>query len=228
MIPFDCPRSCPRAGERFCRFGPIFDQIGPIKVDSHVAKVQCDIRDLDALDAAARRCGLIMKRGQKHYRWYGRSVGDTPLPEGYTAAALGKCDHALAIPGDTRAYEIGVVARADGTGYDLLWDFWNDGYGIKGHVGDECKKLVGEYLHAVAERAALAQGWLCERTESGDLLIHHNAGGTLTVTASGTIDADGFHGVGCHDAILALGIPVANATAKPEFGQVACEVQISR
>jgi hypothetical protein len=204
MIPFDCPRSCPRAGERFCRFGPIFDRIGPIKVNSHVAKVKCDIRDLEALDAAARRCGLILKRGQKHYRWYGRSVGDTPLPEGYTAAMLGKCDHALAIPGNTRAY------------------------GIKGHVGDDCKKLVGEYLHAVAERAALAQGWLCERTERGDLLIHHNTGGTLTVTASGTIEANGFHGVGCHDAILALGLPVANTTAKPEFGQVACEVQVSR
>jgi hypothetical protein len=118
---------------------------------SHVAKIQVVIKDLKALKAACAQIGLELVEGQKQYAWYGKHVGDYPLPEGFTAADLGKCDHAIRVikqplrPDGTAhyrsAYEVGVVKNKDSEGYTLLWDFWAGGYGLQEAIGDEAKKL---------------------------------------------------------------------------------------
>lgn len=100
---------------------------------SHVAKLDIELKDLDAIRNAVKRIGGIWKEGQKRYAWYGRHVGDYPLPEGFTATDLGKCDHAFGFDG--ASYEIGVVRRADGT-YAILWDFYSPG-GLLPHMGGE-------------------------------------------------------------------------------------------
>ena len=66
---------------------------------SHVATINIEVKDLDALGIAAGRIGLELVRGQKEYRWYGQSVGDYPLPAGLTEADLGVCEHAIRIAG---------------------------------------------------------------------------------------------------------------------------------
>jgi hypothetical protein len=113
---------------------------------SHVAQIELEIRNLDALAAACQQLGLELVREQVSYRWYGRSYGDYPLPAGFTVEDLGNCEHAIRIPGEPRAYEIGVVRRRDGKpGYALLWDFYNGGYGLTEKVGQKAEKLKQAY-----------------------------------------------------------------------------------
>lgn len=126
---------------------------------SHVATVAIEIKDLAALRAACKRIGLEFMEGQKSYKWWGRSVGDYPLPEGFTAAELGKCEHALRVKGNDNAYEIGVVRRKDGKpGYSLLWDFYAGGYGLQNVVGENCGLLSQAYAVEAAKSRARAMG----------------------------------------------------------------------
>ncbi len=127
---------------------------------SHVAEIQVEIKDLDALEAACKRIGTLeLVRDQKVYKWWGSSVGDYPLPEGFTAEDLGKCDHAIRVKGDKHAYEVGVVRARNGKqGYVLHWDFFNNGYGMQAQVGENCKHLRQAYAVEVAKKAAKRQG----------------------------------------------------------------------
>lgn len=123
---------------------------------SHVATVELEVRDLDALEEAGRRLGLQLVRGQQTYKWWGRSVGDYPIPDGFSAEDLGKCEHAL--HSDSAAYEVGVVRRRDGRpGWQLLWDFI-DGR-LVNIVGHECRNLKREYAAIVAAKQAQRQGF---------------------------------------------------------------------
>ena len=137
---------------------------------SHVAIVDVEIKDLTALARACENLGLKFNEGQKTYKWYGRSVGDYPLPDGFTASDLGKCSHAISIPGNKNAYEVGICKNPNGKGYLPLWDFWNGGYGLQKMVGDNCDLLVHEYSKEVAraEVSALAKAQNWEVSESYD------------------------------------------------------------
>jgi hypothetical protein len=160
---------------------------------SHLTKIKIEIKSLSALEIAARLCGLELRK-QSTYKWYGRSVGDYPLPEGMTKEQLGHCDYALSIPGNHNAYEVGICQN--GTSYSLLWDFWKGGYGLQDAIGKDGSKLITEYTLAAATEAAQAQGWYIER--NGDsLAIHHPQGGIITVDASGSVDASAFQGTDC-------------------------------
>jgi hypothetical protein len=149
---------------------------------SHIAQIELQVNDLDALKAAAEKLGLIFREGQRHYRWYGRSVGDYPLPEGFTAADLGKCDHALSVRENPGAYEVGVVQKKDGSGFQLLWDFWNRGRsygdfgkGLEDVVGENACKLQQEYAVEVAKKYWLGQGWQVTEDRKEDGTVQLNA-----------------------------------------------------
>lgn len=107
---------------------------------SHVAKIEIAIKDLDTLKAACRQLGLEFIADQKAFKWYGRHIGDYPLPEGFTTADMGRCDHAVRVPG--ARYEIGVVHR-NGR-YHLLWDFYSDG-GLERVLGKGARRLKQAY-----------------------------------------------------------------------------------
>lgn len=128
---------------------------------SHVAQIDVEIRDLDALQEACGRVGLELIREQKTYRWFGEHIGDYPLPAGFAAEDLGKCEHAVRIPGPGNvAYEIGVCKRRDGRpGYTLMWDFFGGGQGLVHVAGKDCCKLRQAYALVVAKRAAMKQGF---------------------------------------------------------------------
>lgn len=133
--------------------------------NSHVAKILIQIKDLAALKAAAKTLGLEFVENQKTYRWYGHHVGDYPLPAGFKSSDLGKCDHVIRIPNNDRAYEIGVVKKKDGTpGYELLWDFWQGGYGLCDAIGKDGEKLIQEYTTSVATRFYQKNGFRVNRT----------------------------------------------------------------
>ena len=117
---------------------------------SHIAQVNILVQDLNALARACRRLGLEFVAHQTTYRWYGRTSDNTALPTGFTNEELGHCEHAIRIPGNTQAYELGVVTRRDGkAGYALLWDSWNGGYGLTERVGEKAEKLQQLYAYEV-------------------------------------------------------------------------------
>ncbi len=135
---------------------------------SHLSEISgVQVRDLECLQAAAERLGMELRRDQRSYKWYGRSVGDYPLPEGMTEADLGKCDHALSLTGKPGAYEVGLVKRPDGT-VRLLWDWWDGGKGLMNAIGENGGRLLQEYSAAVAEKQARRNGQRVTRTVLAD------------------------------------------------------------
>lgn len=133
---------------------------------SHIAKIEIEIKDLEALKAACARIGCTYVEGQRTYKWYGVSIGDYPLPSGYTAHDLGHCDHAIRVPG--AAYEIGVVRRRDGKpGYHLLWDFWAEG-GLQQQLGTNGGRLIQAYGIEATRRIARGQGYHVTETTQED------------------------------------------------------------
>ena len=126
---------------------------------SHVAKIELEIQDLETLKLACQRLNLEFVENQLTYRWYGRYVGDAPLPEGFTVEDLGKCQHAIRVP--NASYEIGVVQRQGK--YQLLWDNWQSG-GLERVLGSGAGRLKQAYaIERVAKEARLKGYRLCEK-----------------------------------------------------------------
>ena len=140
---------------------------------SHVDTIDCpEINEntINLLQKAAESLGLELVK-QDTYRWYGRHVGDYPIPYGFKKADLGRCEYALRIPGNKQAYEVGIakypegatktVVNADGStqevpakGYAMLWDFYCGGFGLEKAIGAKGGKLVQSYAENLASRAA--------------------------------------------------------------------------
>ena len=143
--------------DRFCQGG------------CHVASIKLEIKSLDALRQACQRLGFQWMEGQRTYRWFGRWVGDSPLPEGVSVEDLGKCDHAIQVPG--ASYEVGVVYK-NGT-WRLLWDFWSTG-GLAPFLGKEGERLKQAYGIEVAKMQAQRSGYSVweEQQQDGGVRLH--------------------------------------------------------
>jgi hypothetical protein len=151
---------------------------------SHVSSVELEVKDLDALERAVQSCGLELVRGQTSIRWYGRHVNDyhgadAAHKHGISPSEYGKCAHAIRIPNNKEAYEIGVRDKGDGT-YQLYYDFWGPGGAIVKLVGKGCEKLKQHYAKAVAIQTLQKKGFTIKNEE--DL-----ASGSLKVTLQGQL-----------------------------------------
>ena len=120
---------------------------------SHISKIELEIKSLDALIRACERLGFEFVKDQKTYHWYGRWVGDSPLPEGIATEQLGICDHAIRVPGCT--YEIGVVKR--NSSYTLLWDSWETALRLK--IGLDAGVLRQAYTVEAVRQDAKLKGY---------------------------------------------------------------------
>jgi hypothetical protein len=141
---------------------------------SHVATIDLEIKDLEALERACKNLGLELVKDQATYKWYGRHIGDYPVPEGFSVQDLGKCEHAIRVKGNPTAYEIGVTKRRDGKpGYTLLWDFWQHGFGLEAKIGAKGGLLKQNYSAEIARKQALRQGFkvTTKKTASGELVL---------------------------------------------------------
>lgn len=130
---------------------------------SHITKIDIEVTDLIALKAACRRLGFTFAEGQKTYAWFGRFVGDAPLPEGLSIEDLGRCDHAIGIPG--AEYEIGV--RAERSGFRLLWDSYERG-GLEQKVGKGAGLLKQAYGIEKAKIEARRKGYSVYESRKAD------------------------------------------------------------
>lgn len=129
----------------------------------HVSSIKLQVKSLDALKLACQRLGLEFREGQTTYAWFGRSVGDYPLPEGFTQEDLGHCDHAIHVPG--ASYEVGVVFKNGA--YRLIWDSWSSG-GLEQALGKDCNKLKQSYGISAAVLEAQRQGYSIWETQGED------------------------------------------------------------
>jgi len=87
---------------------------------------------------------------QSTYKWYGQFMGDYPLPEGFTAKDLGKCEYAVRISGAN--YEVGLARNPKTGEYQFLWDFWSSG-GLQAKLGKNAGLLKQAYGMARAKVA---------------------------------------------------------------------------
>lgn len=195
---FTCPRTCPLAGQFWCRFRAVTDAIGPVRVNSHTAKITVEYRDLDALKSAVESMQGKWLGAGSHQLYQGPYTGTGFQLEGWRYPC--------------------VLDQAGDLHFDNFDGRWGDAVDLD--------RLKGAYCLAAAEQAAHAQGWLCQRTDTG-LVVHHPSGGALTITPDGALDAAGFVGTGCHDAILQLGLPMSDLQAKPEYSAVQAQVNVA-
>lgn len=135
---------------------------------SHVVKIELQITDLEALRVACEALGLELRHGQRTYRWYGRTEGaGHDLPAGFTEADLGHCDHAIAVKGQSSAYEVGIAKRRDGRpGYVMLADFVD--YRLTDKIGQGATRLKQQYGAAVSSRTLQRQGFRVQQRITAD------------------------------------------------------------
>lgn len=134
---------------------------------SHVATIEVEVKSLKALKMACINLGLEFVEGQRTYKWYGKWVNDyhgndAAYKHGIKPEDYGKCDHAIRIPGDTKAYEIGVIRQPNGS-YTIVYDFWGPGRALKSYIGEDGNRLKQEYAIAAAVLAAHAKGMVVQR-----------------------------------------------------------------
>jgi hypothetical protein len=134
---------------------------------SHIVSIAIEIgEDADSIAAVRQVCkelGLTFKADQATYNWWGFSVGDYPLPTGFMKEDLGKCKHAIGIPGTN--WEVGLAKPRTGKGLRLLFDFFgSDGAPIlKALGGEQANKFKQLYGVARAEIAAKKLGHTVKR-----------------------------------------------------------------
>ena len=121
---------------------------------SHISKIELVIHSLEDLKEACRQLGFEFVEDQKTFKWFGRWVGDTPLPEGIDIEDIGKCDHAIKVAGCE--YEIGIIRRDDH--YILLWDHYYVG-GLTKIIGQDAGKLKQAYTVARVRKEARRKGY---------------------------------------------------------------------
>ena len=134
---------------------------------SHISTIEIQINNLEILKKVCQRLKFQFKENQKTYEWYGTWVGRFSLPEGISEDQLGKCDHAIKVPGCR--YEIGVVKRGDH--YLLLWDSWRKG-GLTKAIGNNAGILKQAYAVERVRQEARTKGYrLIEREDQKDIRL---------------------------------------------------------
>ena len=72
---FTCPRSCPMVRSRWCRFGPVLDALGHVRVDSHTARIVVEYQSAELLRLAVLGMGGQWLGAGSHRLFDGAYVG---------------------------------------------------------------------------------------------------------------------------------------------------------
>ncbi|MFA5766312.1 MAG: DUF1257 domain-containing protein [Candidatus Paceibacterota bacterium] len=127
---------------------------------SHVVAIQLEVKDLQALETAAKALGAELVRDQKTFRWYGRWMNDysadnAAYRQGIKPENYGKCDHIISHP--QCSYDIGLVKQPNGS-FRVVADEWSAG-GLTKVFGQGMAHLKQRYGVAVATKTMRNQGW---------------------------------------------------------------------
>ena len=130
---------------------------------SHVVKVELEVRDLQALEAACASLGINFDRTAKEWRWFGSWMNDyngedAAFTHGIKPDRYGKADAGvIRVPGC--GYDIGIYAvpGKEGT-YCLIYDFYAGGHGIEKALGKALPDLNKAYGAEVFKKQMKAKG----------------------------------------------------------------------
>ena len=144
---------------------------------SHVACVELEVNDMEALEETCKELGWNLKRGQKTYKWFGRwvndySAGDAAYHHGIDPKDYGKCDHAISIPGIN--YEVGLVQKPTGKPgqYVVIFDFFDQA--LKDALGGQgAPKLIQHYGVKKVTAECQKKGYKVThtKTKTGDIQL---------------------------------------------------------
>ena len=136
---------------------------------SHIADVQMEIKDLNALKAAVESLGAKFVEGQTTFKWYGRFMNDWASSRAasnrHDPKNFGSCQHAIKVDGVQ--YEVGVVKMPDGS-YDILYDSWGPGEGLERKFGVGMVKLKQSYSTEVSRRELKRKGYRVTTINNAD------------------------------------------------------------
>jgi len=141
---------------------------------SHVVTIQLKVKDLAALEAAAKELGGELVRGQTTYKWFGQWMNDFHADNAAYKTVdpnqFGKCDHAIRHP--KCGYEIGLVKQADGS-YMILADEWGSG-GLVPVFGQGMQKLKQHYSTNLVANTMRKQGFMVSKStdKAGNMVLN--------------------------------------------------------
>lgn len=141
---------------------------------SHVVMIELEVKDLDAVEKAAKDLGGELVRNQKTFRWYGHwmndySAEDAAYKQGIKPEDYGKCEHIIRHP--NCSYDIGLVKK-EGGGYRVVADEWFSG-GLTKVFGQGMQALKQRYGTHVAAKIMRGQGFIVNeiKTKTGDIRL---------------------------------------------------------
>ena len=137
---------------------------------SHVTTGDLCITDLDAAEVVVNRLGGVLERGKTTFRWFGKWLDDWRDPDraaamkGFDPKTFGQCEHTIRLQDATGDdYEIGLVRRADGKGWDALYDVFGPGRRLEERFGLGCGRLKKELGVEMAMQRARRRGYRVQR-----------------------------------------------------------------
>lgn len=115
---------------------------------SHLAKIELEVTDLEALSTACKNLGITLIKGQTAFKWFD---------------GISPCHHAIQIPG--AEYEIGLILE-EGK-YELKTDFFDQGVEVA--IGKNGGLLKQRYAIARTMSEARRRGChvIEQQTETG-------------------------------------------------------------
>lgn len=123
---------------------------------SHITKKKAKISNLSDLQEACDQIGMEFKEGQTTCRYY--------------AGRKEPCTHAIVVPGNTDAYELGVLQEEDGT-FSLLFDSYGGGNGLIDKIGRNADRLMQEVSVAMSIRHMRMKGRTVSRVQNGKNVV---------------------------------------------------------
>lgn len=118
---------------------------------SHTVDMGLRVMNIEALRRACVTLGVELVKKRTFKKW----------------GSEGSCEFAICVPGNSHAYEAGVVKR-DGGGYSILADEWQGGHGLIDKIGKHADRLNQEYVVETAIEDRQNQGYQVTREEQED------------------------------------------------------------
>lgn len=133
---------------------------------SHVVDAKFHIRDLEEAERSAQELGGVLVRGQEHFTWYETWMNDwhdtqrAAVMQGRDPKQFGRCAHVIRLKDAQKGdYEVGLVRRPDGDGYDAVYDSWGPGQKLETAFGKDLSRLKEHYGANVAVKRLRREGY---------------------------------------------------------------------